>query len=105
MSILSEKAIDLSVLRIHVLGDHILHRLRLHHAHMAFNQLAVLIEVDGGDGGNAVLLRNFWVLSGVEFDDVQEWDLRLNVLQDFGKQLAGDAGGCLLYTSPSPRDS
>ena len=95
MSILSEKAIDLSVLRIHVLGDHILHRLGLHHAHMAVNQLAVLIEVDGGNGGNAVLLRNFRVLGGVEFDDVQEWDLRLDVLQDFGKQLAGDSGGAI----------
>ena len=70
MSILSEKTIDLSVLRIHVLGDHILHRLGLHHAHMAVNQLSALIEVDGGDGGNAVFLRDLRVFSNIELNDI-----------------------------------
>lgn len=72
VSILSEKAIILSVLRIHVPGDHILHRLGLHDAHMAVHQLAALIKMDGGDGGDAVLLRDLRVIGGVELDDVQE---------------------------------
>ena len=79
-------------LRIHILGDHILHRLGLHDAHVAGHQLPVLVEMDGGHGGDLVLRRDLGILGGVELDDVQEGDFRLNILQNLGEQLAGDAG-------------
>ena len=65
---------------VHVLGNDILYRLGLHDAHMSVHQLSVLVEMDGGYGSDAVLLRDLRIFGGIELDDVQKGNFRRNVL-------------------------
>ena len=80
---------------IHVPGDHVLDLLRLHHAHMAVNQLAVLVKLDGGHRLDMILGGQLGVVCGVELDDIQKGNLGVQVLENTGKELAGHAGGAV----------
>ena len=59
-----------------------------HDAHMALDELAVLVELHRWNGSDVVRLGNLGIVRGVELDDVQKRNLRVKILENAGKQIA-----------------
>ena len=73
------------------------------------DELSILIECDDGCEGEAVITKNseqvhqfdFLVSSGGETDDY----FKSEAYDEYKLVIVFDSGSCLLYTSPSPRDT